>query len=494
MKAKNLSPVQSVGRKGKVRSMRIAKDVLILLFCATLPLFIPYGVHAQKITFQSLQAYEGQYQYVNHSTLQIAASPQDTMLYAIINQSRYKLKHKEKDAFLNSGNSTVTFIRNKAGLIDGYVAGKDTFKIIDRNVHFPVQMWYPRVMPHPEHFAYQYKKPAQVNDDLRIGNIKETALDAELLAKMMRNIVAGQYPNVHSVLIMQHNKLVFEEYFYEYTRNTLQEMRSASKSVVSALAGIAIKQGYIKNVNERLIDLLPNYHFANASPLKDKITLQDLLDNQSGVNYDVAWNKSMGTENDMGKSHDWVKYTFDLPMLDTPGKLGRYNSGNPITVGKIIEEHTKTSLYNYAAKNLFGPLHINDFEWNFKPDESNQDNFCQVLLTPRDMAKFGQLYLNNGTWNGRQVVPTEWVEESTVKHSVVQGVNYGYLWWLKYLDAGDVRYNSFAAQGNGGQKIYVFKDLDLVVVTTGGNFNTQSPADELIKKYILPGFNKLKHP
>ena len=110
------------------------------------------------------------------------------------------------------------------------------------------------------------------------------------------------------------------------------------------------------------------------------------------------------------------------------------------------------------------------------------------------MAKFGQLYLNNGTWNGRQVVPKEWVEESTVKHSVVQGVNYGYLWWLKYLDAGDVRYNSFAAQGNGGQKIYVFKDLDLVVVTTGGNFNTQSPADELIKKYILPGFNKLKHP
>jgi CubicO group peptidase (beta-lactamase class C family) len=492
MKAKHSSPVQSVSRKGKTRSTRIAKNLFILLLRATLPLFMPCAAQAQKISYQSLKAYEGQYEYIDHATLQIAASPQDTMLYAIINQSRYKLRYKEGDTFLNSGNSPVAFFRNKAGVIDGYVAGKDTFKIIDRNVHFPVQMWYPRIVPHPESFAYQYKKPVQVNDDLRTGDIKETNLDAELLDKMMRSIVAGRYPNVHSVLIMQHNKLVFEEYFYEYTRNTLQEMRSASKSVISALAGIAIKQGYIKSVNQKLTDLLPQYHFDNASVLKDKITLQDLLDNQSGVNYDAAWDKSIGNENAMGITHDWVKYTFDLPMIDTPGKTGRYNSGNPITVGKIIEEHSKTSIYNFAAKNLFGPLHINDFKWDFKPDESNRDNFCQVLLTPRDMAKFGQLYLNSGAWNGRQIVPKEWVEESTAKHSVVQGVNYGYLWWLKYLDAGEVRYNSFAAQGNGGQKIYVFKDLDLVVVTTGGNLNTKSPADELIKTYILPAFNKLK--
>ena len=133
---------------------------------------------------------------------------------------------------------------------------------------------------------------------------------------------------------------------------------------------------------------------------------------------------------------------------------------------------------------------ITDFKWDFRPDRSNLDNFCQVLLTPRDMAKFALLYLDNGVWQGKQLIPAGWVAESTATHSVVEGVNYGYLWWLKYLDAGDVRYHSFAAQGNGGQKIYVFRDLNLVVVTTGGNYNTQSPADELIKTYILPAFNK----
>jgi len=289
---------------------------------------------------------------------------------------------------------------------------------------------------------------------------------------------------------MRNNKLVFEEYFYEYNRDSLQEMRSASKSVVSALMGIAIHLGMIKSVHQRLSALLPEYHFSNPSPLKEQITIQDLLDNQSGVNYDEVWDKSLGTENGMNASNDWVKYTFDLPMIDTPGTKGRYNSGNPITVGWLIEKYSGMPLREFAAKYLFGPMGITDFKWNFKPDRTNIANFCQVVLTPRDMAKFGLLLLNNGSWHGKQIIPAGWVAESTSKHSVVEGVDYGYLWWLKYLDAGDVRYHSFAAQGNGGQKIYVFRDLNLVVVTTGGNYNTQSPADELIKTYILAAFNK----
>ena len=98
--------------------------------------------------------------------------------------------------------------------------------------------------------------------------------------------------------------------------------------------------------------------------------------------------------------------------------------------------------------------------------------------------------LDNGKWQGKQLLPPEWVAESTSKHSVVQNVDYGYLWWLKYLDADGVRYHGIAAQGNGGQKIYIFRQQQLVVVITGGNYNAQSPSDELIKKYILPAFNK----
>lgn len=442
-----------------------------------------------KPSYEKLKQYEGLYEYFGNDKLLIAASPKDTMLYAIINKSKYPLKAHDSDVFYSQSNDPVQFLRNDKGEISGYTTDKKTFKLITKKVNFPVQMWYPRVVADPQHYAYQYTRPKQINDGLETGGIKGSGLDLQLLSNMMHEIVADKYPNVHSILILKNNKLVFEEYFYDYTRDTLQEMRSASKSMVSAMVGIAIQQGLIKSVHERLVDLLPEYHFANPSPLKDKITLKDLLDNQSGVNYDEAWDKTKGNETDMDASNDWVKYTFDLPMIDTPGIRGRYNSGNPITAGWIVEKYAKMPMRDYAAKNLFGPLGITDFKWNFKPDRSNINNYCQVLLTPRDMAKFGLLYLNNGVWKGKQVIPAAWVKESTTKQSVVENVDYGYLWWLKYFDAGNVRYYSFGAQGNGGQKIYVFRDQQLVVVTTGGNFNSQSPSDYLIKTYILPAFN-----
>ncbi len=106
------------------------------------------------------------------------------------------------------------------------------------------------------------------------------------------------------------------------------------------------------------------------------------------------------------------------------------------------------------------------------------------------MAKFGLLFLNKGQWNGKQVISADWVNRSLSKHSVIQGVDYGYFWWIKYLDADGVRYFGKAAQGNGGQKIFIWEEQNMVTVITGGNYNVQSPSDELISKYILPAFNK----
>ena len=449
-----------------------------------------YAQHSYPVSYRVLKEYEGLYQYANPSTLKMAASPNDTLLYAIINQSRYPLRPVAKDVFVNSGNEPVAFLRSAKGLVDGFVTGKDTFRLLSKAVFFPRKMWYPRMVPDPKHYAYRYAPPPDLHDGLSTGNLNGTGLDPALLSAMVERIVRGVYPNVHGILIIKDHKLVFEEYFYEYTRDSLQEMRSATKSVISALVGIAIHQGLLPGVGAKLRTLFPEYRFANPSPLKDRITVADLLDNQSGVNYDEAWDKSMGTEAAMDHANDWVKYTFDLPMLDTPGTKGRYNSGNPITLGRLVEKVAGMPLSQYANANLFRPLQITRFKWNFKPDRSNEENFCQLYLTPRSMAKFGLLYLQDGLWKGRPVIPAGWVKESTSKHSVVQNVDYGYLWWLKYLDAGTTRYHSFAAQGNGGQKIYVFRALDMVVVTTGGNFNSQSPADELIKKYILPAFNK----
>jgi CubicO group peptidase (beta-lactamase class C family) len=442
-----------------------------------------------KVAYQQLKTYEGLYEYTNHTTLKIAASPRDTLLYAIINESRYKLRTLNNDLFADMTNNEVRFLRDASNEVAGYVVNKDTFKLLSKNVFFPAAMWYARLTT-AGNFNYTWKQPGNDKGGLPTGSIEKSGLNTLLLAQMMRKIVDGTYPNVHSVLIIKDGRLVFEEYFYEYDKNSLHELRSATKSFVSALTGIAIDKGFIAGTNKTVLSYFPEYSLSNLSAEKKRITIENLLTNQSGLDCDVANDQSVGNETTMSNSNDWVKFTLDLPMVDTPGGRGMYCSGNPITLGRIIEKATKQSLPQFAKANLFEPLGITNFKWHFKPDKSSSETFCQLYLRSRDMAKFGLLYLNGGNLNGKQILSPNWVKESLTKHSAIQNVDYGYLWWIKYLDADGVRYFGKAAQGNGGQKIYIWPGLNMVTVITGGSFNVQSPSDEIIAKYILPSFNK----
>jgi len=443
-----------------------------------------------QVSYENLKDYQGLYQYSNNTTLKIAASPKDTLLYAIINQSRYRLKPFAKDIFVNGSNEKIVFDRNSSGLVAGYTVSGQSYAIINRNLKFPKEMWYPRIILDSSPYLYKYTVPKDNSDGLQTASLDNTKLDKGLLSKMVTKVVAGDYPNVHSILLVKGGKLVFEEYFYEYTEDSLHELRSASKSFISALTGIAINKGVIKSVNSRVLPYFTEYKITDGYELKKKITIRNLLTNQSGLDCDISNELSAGNETTMNNSDDWVKFTLSLPMSDTPGGKGMYCSGNPITLGRIIEKASGSDLHDFANENLFKPLGINYFNWNFKPEKANAEDFCQLYLTPRSMAKFGLLYLNNGKWDGKQVISKEWVKESFAKHSVIQNVNYGYLWWLKYIDAEEVRYEGYAAQGNGGQRIFLFPKEDLVVVITGGNYNSKSPSDELISKYILPAFNK----
>jgi CubicO group peptidase (beta-lactamase class C family) len=452
-----------------------------------------FGQEAYTITYEQLKEFEGLYQYVNNTQLKIAASPKQAILFAIIGEARYPLRPFSKDVFLNNSNEKVIFQRNEAGGITGYQVGTDTFKILNKHVSFPQAMWYPRMVADNKKFVYQYKEPLQRSDGIAIGHISRTALDTSLIGEMMHKIVDGTYPDVHSVLILIDNKLVFEEYFYENDENTLHQLRSATKSFVSALTGIAIEKGIINSKDEHVVSYFPEYTFQNHSTAKSKITIENLLTNQSGLDCDISNDKSEGNETVMNYSDDWVKFTLDLPMTDKAGGKGMYCSGNPIILGRIIEKASGRSLPDFAYQHLFAPMGIQDFKWNFKPDKSSAEDFCQLYLRPRDMAKFGFLYLNEGSYNGKQIIDAAWVKQSLSKHSVIQNVNYGYLWWLKYLNAGGVKYYGMAAQGNGGQKIYIWPEQNMVTVITGGSYNTQSPSDELIRKFILPAFHKNDH-
>lgn len=195
---------------------------------------------------------------------------------------------------------------------------------------------------------------------------------------MMQKIVDGKYPNVHSILIVKDGKLVFEEYFYEHHKNKPHELRSATKSFISALTGIAIDKGFIKSKNESVLSYFPEYTIENNSDAKKKITIENLLTNQSGLDCDVSNPKSVGNETTMNNTDDWVKFTLDLPMSDSAGGKGMYCSGNPITLGRIIEKTTKQTVPEFAKQNLFNPLGIKNYVWNFKPDESSVETFARV--------------------------------------------------------------------------------------------------------------------
>jgi CubicO group peptidase (beta-lactamase class C family) len=457
----------------------------ILIFTS----FLGYAQQKHKATYKELTEYQGLYEYINNTTIKIVASPIDTTLFCMINESKYPFTNPSKDLFLNASKDSIQFFRNKKNKIIGYRTNKGNFALLNNKLKFPKEIWYPRTNI-PKNYKYSYRQPTNDKDDLITGNLDNTGLDTTLLNEMMQKIIDGKYPNVHSILIIKDGKLVFEEYFYEHNKNKLHEMRSATKSFISALTGIAIEKGYIKSKDEKVLPYFPEYTFKNNLEAKKKISIENLLTNQSGLDCDVYNSKASGNESIMSYEKDWIQYSLDLPMVDSAGGIGQYCSSNPIILGRIIEKATKMPLPDFASKTLFKDLGIKKFDWHFKPDLSSSETYCQLNLRSRDMAKFGLLYLNNGSWNGKQVVPENYVEQSLAKHTVVAGLDYGYLWWTKYLDANGTRYYGKLAQGNGGQKIYIFKELNLVTVITAGHYNMQSSSNELNAKYILPAFNK----
>jgi CubicO group peptidase (beta-lactamase class C family) len=472
-----------------ISPLRTRKPVLLVVFMSLMIIKNGFSQDLFRITYPELKVYEGTYEYKGGQTLEMAASPVDGKLYAIIGKARYALSPVGKDVFVNNGKQEVTFSRDEHATILGYRVHDNTpdrvFKLLDKRVSFSPKIWYARS---PEDSVYTYRSPGDLKYGIAVGNISESGLDTALLKDMGKKLAAGKFPNMHSVLILKDNKLIFEEYFYEYDAGTLQEIRSATKSFYSALVGLAIDKKMIRSKNESVLGFFPEYNLKNPSPGKYKITVENLLTNQSGLDCEDDDPNSAGNENKMYGTADWVKFILDVPMLDSPGAKARYCSGGVITLGKIVEKVSNQSIYEFSKKYLFGPLGVTNYNWEFQPDASHEDSYGQISIRPRDMAKFGLLYLNEGRWNGKQIISKEWIRSSVEEHTILRNTGYGYLWWRPWFMIDGKKQTGIAAKGNGGQRIYLRPDLHLVVVITGGAFNTESSADDLLAHYILPAF------
>jgi CubicO group peptidase (beta-lactamase class C family) len=300
------------------------------------------------------------------------------------------------------------------------------------------------------------------------------------LLEMMEEIKDKGY-DIQSISIVRNGYLVLDAYINPFEDGQKHEMYSVTKSVMSALIGIAIDKGYIKDVHQTLTQLFPNKKIDNLDNLKKSLTLKDLLVMTSGLDCnDGSANKWAGTLS-MRKSNDWSQYILNLPMAHTPGAYFHYCNGVSHLLSAIIYESTEMRTLDFARKHLFDPLGIKNIEWEESPEGTN-NGYMGLRLQPRDMAKIGLLYLNKGNWENKQIISAEWVREST--HPYIDGrwndEDYGYQWWIN--PAG-----YYSAVGMFGQAIYVVPDKNLVATFTS-NIKDRNMyiSGTLLREYILP--------
>lgn len=450
---------------------------------------VGFVARAQPGQLPSLAPYQGTYAYQPQYGGALQLLPKDSLLVAVIGEDAYPLRRIKPDVFLNSLGDTIPFQRDEKGDVTGFRERGTFYKRRTAKITVPLASQYARRLPDGSKPHYTYAAPEFTDepDGLVVGHLTDAGLKSERLTTMVQAIIDEQYPGVHSVLIWKKGQLVLEEYFYGYDQHRLQQMRSASKSVVSALVGAAVAREAFASEKDRV-----RYHFkysdyANDDPRKETWTLEDFLTMRTGLDCDDDDSESAGNEEKVYAQPDWAKFVLDLPLTGIPGRDASYCSGAVAVLGKAIENATEMPLPKFAETALFKPLNIVDYRWNYALANTNS-TFAQLYLTPRSMLKLGILYKQRGRWGEEQVLPASWVDKSLREYSKLGSKTYGYLWWHQRFEVNGKEIDAQMATGNGGQKIYILPSLDAVVVFTGSNYDSakDSPPNELMPKYILP--------
>jgi CubicO group peptidase (beta-lactamase class C family) len=324
-------------------------------------------------------------------------------------------------------------------------------------------------------------------DDWQTATPTSQGMNPTMLTQMEQNIAAQPWGfALRSILIIRHGYLVYENYLSVPDRvNLSSNIYSCSKSVSSALIGIAINQGFL-SLDDRLVDIFSHLTIDNLDSRKEAITVEHLLTMTSGLPWD-EWSYPYSNPNNdwqrMTTRSNWVEFVINRPMDFAPGTNWVYNTGGSHLLSAIVHQTTGTPTLSFAESNLFSPLGITDYYWSHDP-QGNVNGGSALQLRARDMAKFGFLYLHNGTWDGQQIVPASWVAASTASHATVDSITeYGYQWWI-HPDLG-----AYAAHGYLNQHIYVIPNQDMVVVFTARS--TAFNPSYLLSEYILPSASAL---
>jgi CubicO group peptidase (beta-lactamase class C family) len=318
-------------------------------------------------------------------------------------------------------------------------------------------------------------------DDWKVATPAELGMDPHLIAELYLD--AASVPKLYSVLIVRDGRLIAERYFGESSIDHTTRLCSVTKSYTSALTGIALEQGYLSSVDQKMIDFFPEIAGKITDPRKKQITIRHLLQMRSGYPWEEIdpehWNGLL--------SGHYPPLIEAFPLLGEPGSQFNYSNLSSNWLGIIVARACGTNLRSFAQEHLVSPIGAEAGEWG--TDAEGHNNGCGNLhMTARDAAKFGLLYLNGGRWNGRQVIPAEWVADSLKNYSddawiahdrldhlgtYFRDLGYGYQWWSAQVGEHDVDY----AAGHGGQFIILLHDLDMVIVATSHPFFLQHDSE-----------------
>lgn len=335
---------------------------------------------------------------------------------------------------------------------------------------------------------YTYKQPTILSDSWNTNHLDSLSIDTNRMFSLLNELQKGNH-KIHSILLIKDQNIILEEYYGDYTFQEPHDLRSVTKSVRSLLLGIAIKEGFIESVDDPISKYLKTHvPQKNLDPRKENITIANLLTMSSGLECNDWDKKSKGQEDKVYKKKDWIQYTLDLPMVHEPGTVSKYCSMGVLLIAEIIGQASGMSIDKFANTYLFEPLGIKNVQWGHTSNKPVIPSGKRLYITPRDMAKIGQLILNKGVWNEKQIVSEKWLEESTLTKTKITGMNYGYLWWNIIFKIQGKAISSIVATGNGGQYIMIFPEFNLIAVFTGGAYN--SPDDKapftIMNKVFLP--------
>lgn len=326
-------------------------------------------------------------------------------------------------------------------------------------------------------------------------------LSAAKLDAMSAAIKAGEFQKITSVLVARHGRLVFEAYYDADGAEARRNTRSVTKTVTAMLAGAAIARGALPGVDAPIKAYFKRRPpAANPDPRKEKVTVEDLLTMSSIAECDDDNQYSRGNEERMYLIEDWVGFYLDLPVRGFPewspkpeaspyGRAFSYCTAGVVTLGQVVENAVKKPLPAFADEVLFKPLGIENPKWQMSPTGLAMGG-GGLGLRSRDLLKLGQLYANGGQWEGKPVLPADFVKASVTPHANArENTDYGYLVWLQTFNG----HKAWLMSGSGGQKVAIVPDLDLVAVITTTNFGVRQPhaiSEKLLADHILAAVEK----